>query len=109
MRIGPEHHPLFRAVQGKAVVEQLGPLLTPVAGPVAARGAVAVEAGKDVEGVGSGHVVLLSAVDRCGYRLGTTAKFIAIGPATALCRRILFVTPYHSGPELHRCNDSAQL
>src|SRR2546421_12710057 len=57
--VGPEDHPLLRAVQGEAVVEQLGALLTPVAGPVAAGGAVAVEAGKDVEGVGSGHVVLL--------------------------------------------------
>ena len=46
IRVGAEDHPLFRAVQGKAVVEQLGALLAPVAGPVAAPGAVAVEAGK---------------------------------------------------------------
>src|SRR5687768_10028960 len=59
IRVGPEDHPLLRAVQGKAVVKQLGALLTPVAAPVAAVGAVAVEAGKDVEGVGSRHVVLL--------------------------------------------------
>jgi nicotinamide-nucleotide amidase len=57
--VGPEDHPLLRAVQGSAVVEQLGALLTPVAGPVGAGGAVAVEAGKDVEGVGSGHDALL--------------------------------------------------
>jgi hypothetical protein len=41
------------------VVQQLGALLTPIAGPVATGGAVAVEAGKDIEGLGSGHVVLL--------------------------------------------------
>jgi hypothetical protein len=34
-------------------------LLTPIAAPVAAVGAVAVEAGKDVEGLGSGHDALL--------------------------------------------------
>jgi hypothetical protein len=34
------------------VVEQLGALLTPVAAPVGAGGAVAVEPGEDVEGVG---------------------------------------------------------
>jgi hypothetical protein len=46
----------------------------------AAVGAVAVEAGKHVEGVGSGHDALLSAVDRvCGCRLETTAKLIAAG------------------------------
>src|SRR6266508_5507834 len=32
------------------------------------------------------------AVDRCGYRLGTTAKLIAVGLAKALCRRFHFVT-----------------
>ena len=57
--VGPEDHPLLLAVQGEAVVEQLGALLAPVAGPVAAGGAEAVEAGKDVEGVGSGHDALL--------------------------------------------------
>src|SRR6266540_5972913 len=36
-----------------------GPCFSPVAGPVGAGGAVAVEAGKDVEGVGRGHEVLL--------------------------------------------------
>src|SRR6266487_2655998 len=43
------------------VVEQLGALLTPVAAPVGAfaDGAVAIEAAKDVEGVGSGHDALL--------------------------------------------------
>jgi hypothetical protein len=34
--VGPEDHPLLGAVQGKAVVEQLGALLTPIAAPVAA-------------------------------------------------------------------------
>ena len=38
-----------------------------------------------------------SAVDRCGYRLGPPAKLIAIGVATALCRRFHFVTPSPSG------------
>src|SRR5918995_6808112 len=57
IRVGPEDHPLLRVEQGEAVVEQLGALLAPVAAPVAAVGAVAVEAGKDVEGVGSGHDV----------------------------------------------------
>jgi hypothetical protein len=42
------------------VVEQLGALLAPVAAPVAAAdAAVAVEAGKDVEGVRSGDNALL--------------------------------------------------
>jgi hypothetical protein len=41
-----QDHPLLRVVQGKAVVEQLGALPTPVAAPGAAVGAVAVEAGK---------------------------------------------------------------
>src|SRR5215203_6802791 len=59
IRVGPEDHALLRAVRGEAVVEQLGALLAPVAGPVGAGGAVAVEAGKDVEGVGRGHVGLL--------------------------------------------------
>src|SRR3954451_8014608 len=44
---------------------------------IAAGAAVAVEAGKDVEGVGSGHVVLLErAVDRCEYRPEITARLI---------------------------------
>jgi hypothetical protein len=34
-------------------------LLAPLAAPFAAVGAVAIEAGKDVEGVGSGHDALL--------------------------------------------------
>jgi hypothetical protein len=59
IRVRPEDHPLLLAVQGEATVEQLGALLAPVAGPVAAGGAEAVEAGKDVEGVGSGHDALL--------------------------------------------------
>src|SRR6266511_4595188 len=59
IRVGPEDHPLLLAVQGKAVVEQLRALLAPVAAPVAAVGAVAVKAGKDVEGIGSGHDALL--------------------------------------------------
>src|ERR671936_3058200 len=82
-RGGAEDHPLVVAEQVKAVFEQLGALLAPVAAPVArgAVGAVAIEAGKDVEGVGSGHDALLEcAVDRvCGYRLETTAKLIAVG------------------------------
>src|ERR671910_960386 len=55
IRVGPEDHPLLLAVQGEAVVEQLRALLTPVAAPIAAVGAGAIEAGKDVEGVGGGH------------------------------------------------------
>src|SRR5829696_10169034 len=60
-RGGAEHHPLLVAERGKAVVEQLRALLAPVAAPVAAGAvrAVAVEAGEDVEGVDSGHVVPL--------------------------------------------------
>src|SRR3954468_12282171 len=49
--VGAEDHPLLLAVEGKAVLEQLGALLAPVAGPVAAGGAVTVEAGEYVEGV----------------------------------------------------------
>ena len=41
------------------MLEQLGPLLAPVAGPVAAGGAEPVEAGEDVEGVRRGHRALL--------------------------------------------------
>src|SRR5207247_1931848 len=59
IRVGPEDHPLLLVVQGEAVVEELGALLAPVAAPVAAGGAEAVEAGKDVEGVGTGHGALL--------------------------------------------------
>src|SRR3954465_1692316 len=55
--VGAEDHPLLLAVEGKAVLEQLGALLAPVAGPVAAGGAVTVEAGEYVEDVGRGHVV----------------------------------------------------
>src|ERR1044071_8570931 len=50
---GADHHPLLRLIQGEAVVEQLRALLAPVAAPVAGVGAVAVEAGEDVEGIGS--------------------------------------------------------
>ena len=49
------------AAQGKAVVEQLGALLAPVAAPVAALSVIrakAVKAGKYVEGVGSGQDTL---------------------------------------------------
>src|SRR5919108_2167159 len=78
--LAPKTIPLLLAVQGEAVVGQLRALLAPVAAPVAAVGAEAIEAGKDVEGVGSGHDALLSAGDRvCGYRLETTAKLIAVG------------------------------
>src|SRR5919108_694001 len=69
IRVGPEDHPLLLAEQGEAVVEQLRALLAPVAAPVGAgpERAVAVEAGKDVEGVGGGHDALLEWVDRvCG-------------------------------------------
>src|SRR5215218_7719288 len=77
IRVGPEDHPLLLAVQGEAVVEQLGALLAPVAGPVAAGGAEAVEAGKDVECVGRGHDALLEWLIACsGDRPGTTAKLI---------------------------------
>ena len=34
--VGPEDHPLLLAVLGEAAVEELGTLLAPVAGPVAA-------------------------------------------------------------------------
>src|SRR6266487_219105 len=57
---GPEDHPLLRVVEGEAAIEQLRALLTPVAAPVAVVGAVAVEAGKDVPGVGGSHDSLLS-------------------------------------------------
>src|SRR3954451_203775 len=50
--------------KARAMVEQLGALLAPVAGPLGAGGAVTVEAGEDVEGVGRGHGSLLDAVDR---------------------------------------------
>src|SRR5687767_1710325 len=70
IRVGPEDHPLLLAVQGEAVLEQFGALLAPVAAPVAAGGAEAVEAGKDVEGVGSGHDVLLE-YGRSGVRIQT--------------------------------------
>src|SRR5450755_1306506 len=59
VRVGPEDHPLLLAIEGEAVLEELGALLAPVASPVAAGGAEAVEAGKDVECVGSGHDALL--------------------------------------------------
>src|SRR5579864_4023782 len=60
VRVGAEDHPLLLAVQGEAALEQLGALLAPVAAPVAsAVGAEAIEAGKDVEGVDSGHDALL--------------------------------------------------
>src|SRR5215204_2509303 len=59
IRVGTKDHPLLLAIQGDAVVEELGALPAPVAGPVAAGGAEAVEAGKDVEGIGSGHDALL--------------------------------------------------
>ena len=57
--LGAEDHPLRLAVQGEAVVEQLGALLPRWAPVAAAGGAEAVEAGKDVEGVGSAHAALL--------------------------------------------------
>ena len=58
--VGAEDHSLLLVVQREAVVEQFGALLAPVAAPVAAADAAeAVEAGKDVEGVGSGHDALL--------------------------------------------------
>src|SRR5919197_268647 len=79
-KCGPEDHPLLLAVQREAVVEELGALLAPVAGPIAAGGAEAVEAGKDVEGVGSGHDALLEWLVACSeVRLGTTGRLIALG------------------------------
>src|SRR5919201_1589732 len=73
--VGPEDHPLLLAVQGEAVVEQLGALLAPVAAPVAAAdGAEAIQAGKDVKGVGSGHGALLEYVDRSWIQTGTHDK-----------------------------------
>src|SRR5689334_20621147 len=68
VRVGPEDHPLFFVVQGEAVVEEFGALLAPVAGPVAAGRAVTVEAGEDVEGVGSGHASCLLQTPQDGYR-----------------------------------------
>jgi hypothetical protein len=99
--VRPEDHPLLRVVQGKAVVEQLGALLAPVAAPVGAGtdGPVAVEAGKDVEGVGGGHVVPSCAVDRCGSRLGPAAKLIAGGLATVVAQASHCGTP----DDLARC------
>src|SRR5207302_8664853 len=73
--VGPEDHPLLVAVQGEAVVEQLRALLAPIAAPVAAAGgAEAIEAGKDVEGVGGGHDALLGCVDRSWIQTGTHGK-----------------------------------
>jgi hypothetical protein len=59
MRIGPESHSLLLVVQGEASLEELGTLLALAAAPVADVGAVAVEGGKNVEGVGSGHGAFL--------------------------------------------------
>ena len=67
--VGPEDHPLLLVVQGEAMVKQLGALLAPVATPVAAVGAEAIEAGTDVESLDSGHDVLLEYVDGvCRYK-----------------------------------------
>src|SRR6266498_581937 len=57
--LAPKTIRCFWSYRARRLVEQLGALLAPVAAPVAAMGAVAVEAGKDVESVGSGHDVLL--------------------------------------------------
>ena len=72
IRVGPEDHPLLLAVHGEAVVEQLGALLAPVAGPVAAGvgGAEAIEAGEDVERVGRGHDALLDGQPGVRWRGG---------------------------------------
>jgi hypothetical protein len=51
---------LFLFVQAEAVTEQFRALLAPVAGPVAAGRAEAVEAGEHIEGVGIGHDDLLA-------------------------------------------------
>src|SRR4030095_16540400 len=77
--------PSLRVVQGKAVVEQLGALLTPVVAPVAAAvGAVAVEAGKGVEGLGSGpDARSLSTVGRPGGRPLTPATNHRLQPDAA--------------------------
>jgi hypothetical protein len=65
-----EHHSLLSVVQGEAAVEKFGTLLAPVATPIAAADtAEAVEAGKDVERVGSGHGDLLALV-----RVGDTDR-----------------------------------
>src|SRR6476659_3986749 len=75
MRVGPEDHPLLVAVQGEAVLEQFRALLPPVAAPVAAAGrAEAIQAGKDVEGVASGHDALLEWVDRSWIQTSTHDK-----------------------------------
>src|ERR671912_1438547 len=83
--VGAEDHPLLDVVQRKAVLEELGALLAPVAGPVGAGGAVAVEAGKDVEGVGSGHVTLLGCrLIGAGTGGDQLRNLIAVGLATVV-------------------------
>ena len=79
------------------MIEQFGALLTPVAGPVAAGGAVAVDAGEDVGGVGSGQGALLE----CGWsiwgdRLGTTARLICLWAAYGLVC-LLFLRLHYVG------------
>jgi hypothetical protein len=55
-----EDHSLLALVCREPVVEELRSLLAPVATPVTGRsaGRVAVEAGEDVQGVGTGHVAI---------------------------------------------------
>jgi hypothetical protein len=55
---------LLLVEQREAVIQQFRTLLAPVAGPVAAGGCEAIEAGEDVERVGSGHGALLMSGDR---------------------------------------------
>src|SRR5262245_28609372 len=78
---GPEGHALRRAVQGKAVVKQLVTLPTAVAALVAAVGALAGEAGTDVESGGPVMCSSSTAVDRSERRLG---RAVRIAPAPPL-------------------------
>src|SRR5262245_49217340 len=72
--VGPEDHALLRAVQGKAVVKQLGTLPTAVAALVAAVEVLAGEAGTDVEGGGPVMSSFSTAVDRLERGTGTSCS-----------------------------------
>src|SRR5919197_3033914 len=72
----------------KAVVEQLGALLAPVAGPIAAGGAVAVEAGKDVECVGSGHDALLEWLVACWEDRTAAPDSSVVAPVALFATRV---------------------
>ena len=65
VRVGAEDHPLVVAVQGEAVVEQLGALLAPVAGPVAGRRRRS-RRGWNIERVRGSQLLSSSSVIGCG-------------------------------------------